>query len=93
MSRARYMAGLLWLLANDPDVGPAEFIVRAARPTRWSPKVRFEAGDVDRCARAIGADPKYRDEVVRDAISTAMSAGGLGVAEVVECERLVEAGS
>lgn len=69
----RYMAALVWLHRNDPQFDDAEFIVRAARPSRW-PGARFEPSDVDRAARAIASDPGYLNEVARDAKVTARTA-------------------
>lgn len=77
------MAGLLWLHENDPSMSDAELIVRAARPSRWGHNVRFEASDVERCARAITSDPRYCDDVVKDAVRTAERAG-VGLFEVYD---------
>jgi hypothetical protein len=74
------MAALVWLRRNDPEFTDAEFIVRAARPTRWN-RARFNAGDVERAARAISSDPYYLKEVALDAKVTARGAG-VGVLDV-----------
>ena len=64
------MRALLWMRSNDPNYDPAEFIVRAARPTRWC-GARFNPADVERAAKAIRNDANYRGEVTADALRTA----------------------
>ena len=74
MSTTDTMRALLWMSVNDPNHDPAEFIVRAARPTRWC-GARFNPADVERAAAAIRSDTGHRAEVVRDALRSADRAG------------------
>lgn len=74
MSATDTMRALLWMRSNDAGYDPAEFIVRAARPSRW-PSARFGRDDVDRAARAIRADEHYLNDVAHDAMLTCGRAG------------------
>lgn len=68
------MEGLVWMFQNDPSMGDAEFIVRAAKNVRWR-SARFSGEDCQRAMRAIENDKGYLSSVFVDADTHARSAG------------------